>query len=96
MCLVHVQDIQTKQGKTYTLKFDMRCRGQNCHTDDEAVSVMWRGQSLGKFHAPRVNTWKTHTIRVTGSGGKDRLTFREVNSSDGSGPLIDDISLQES
>ncbi|NEQ50914.1 MAG: DUF4347 domain-containing protein [Leptolyngbya sp. SIO3F4] len=92
------QDIQTQAGQTYTLTFDMRSRGTNFNSNDEAVVVEWNGTKLKTdgFRASGAQQWTTITAEVVGTGGSDRLTFRESTSagaSNGSGPLLDNVSL---
>jgi len=60
----------------------------------ESVIVEWRGEKIGHYNAAAKDTWTTHTIKLIGSGGLDRLVFREWDKSDGSGPLLDNISLR--
>ncbi|MEM6451879.1 MAG: DUF4347 domain-containing protein [Cyanobacteria bacterium P01_D01_bin.105] len=95
------QDIQTQTGQTYTLTFDVRSRSANFNSDDEAVVAEWNGQKLkvDGFKAAGQGVWTTITTEVVGTGGTDRLTFRESASpgaSNGSGPLLDNISLRGS
>ena len=77
----------------------MRARNDAARlTDDETLIVEWNGETLGRFRARRASSWTRYRLRVTGSGRIDRLAFREVNSdgnSDGTGPLLDDVSLIE-
>ena len=86
--------MNTEAGADYTLKFDIRARSHAFNSNGETVVVTWRGQNLGDFRASAESTWTTHTIKVRGSGGNDRLVFREPNTSTGIGPLLDNISLQ--
>ena len=87
------QDIQTQAGQTYQLTFDVRSRGPNFASDDEAVIVEWNGVQ-GAFYADGPQEWTTVTATVVGTGGSDRLLLREALLSDGAGPLLDNISLQ--
>ena len=87
--------MKTDAGADYTLKFDMRSRDEKFNSHDETVIVEWRGKKIGHYRASARNKWTTHTIQLDGSGGFDRLVFREVDGGgDGSGPLLDNISLQ--
>ncbi|MEM9090558.1 MAG: DUF4347 domain-containing protein [Cyanobacteria bacterium P01_F01_bin.53] len=95
------QDIQTQAGATYTLTFDVRSRGANFNSDNEAVVVEWNGQTLqaNGFRASGQGVWTTITTEVVGTDGTDRLTFSESGStgaSNGLGPLLDNISLKGS
>ena len=93
------QDIQTEAGKTYVLTFDMRARGDNPVSDDEALAVEWNGVKLTRrYTADESGEWVTHTAIVTGTGGLDRLLFRESfthGASDSTGPFLDNIRLVE-
>ena len=62
----------------------MRARDNHFNSNDETVVVEWRGAKLGHYRASAAKKWTTHTVNVKGSGGHDRLVFREVDGSDGS------------
>ena len=93
------QDVQTVAGQTYTLTFDMRSRGTNFNSDGEAVVVEWNGAKVkvDGFRAAAAGEWTTITTEVVGTGGSDRILFRESatpGASNGLGPLLDNISLE--
>ncbi len=95
------QDVKTQAGRTYQLTFDMRSRRNNFNSDDEAVVVEWNGvkTKIDGYRAARAGEWTTITTEVIGTGGNNRLLFRESatpGASNGYGPLLDNISLQAS
>jgi hypothetical protein len=48
----------------------------------------------GWYHRPTSTSWQTYSFTVIGSGGLDRLEFREpFGDNSGAGGLIDDVSL---
>ena len=79
------QLIETKKDQRYTLTFSIRARGSNPDTDDEAVVCEWNGVKLEHhgFRAAAKGTWTTVTTTVKGTGGKDKLTFRETTTNKG-------------
>jgi hypothetical protein len=93
------QDVATTAGATYELTFLMRARGGAINSADESICVSWRGAAVQPscFTASAVGVWSQHSVTVTGSGGLDRLMFSESSepgASDGTGPLLDRISLR--
>ena len=89
------QDVATTKGSIYLLTFYMHARHDSVRlTDNEALTVEWNGESLGRFVSSRPNAWTKYQLTVIGTGGLDRLAFLEVSSS-GQGPLLDDVSLYE-
>ena len=86
------QNVQTVAGQSYTLSFDARSRpGLTAATC--TIEVLWNNTVVATV--PPGSAWATHTFSVTGTGGQDRLTFREVQSqsADGLGALYDNIRL---
>jgi hypothetical protein len=59
----------------------------------QGVEVVWNGEVVATT-SPAAG-WGTFTTTVTGTGGRDRLTIREVGSQggDGWGALVDDVAL---
>ncbi len=90
------QDVQTQAGETYQISFDMRARSTNGASESETAFVEWNGQLIKAdgFNPTSNSAWTTNTAEVKGTGGSDRLLFREARS-DGYGPLLDNISLVE-
>ncbi len=59
----------------------------------QTVEVYWRGVLVDTFD-PTSTTSVTRSINVVGSGGMDRLEFREsAVDNDGGGAILDNISL---
>ncbi|MCT4608718.1 MAG: DUF642 domain-containing protein [Pelagimonas sp.] len=85
------QDVQTEDGQTYQLDFSAAQRG----ADSESVEVYWNGDLVATVSPDGANTWNDFTFEVTGTGGEDRLEFRELaGENDSLGPLLDAISLR--
>lgn len=87
------QDVKTEVGQSYDLSFDARSRpgfsGSTC-----SMEVLWNDRVVATV--PPGNSWSTYSFTVTGTGGSDRLTFREVagQGGDGLGALYDNVSLK--
>ena len=94
MSVDHVyQDVQTQTGKSYTLSLDVSDRpGAPANSSD--VDIYWNGTLIESI-SPASTSWETFTFEVVGTGGLDRLEFREPSAaeSDGYGALIDNVSL---
>ncbi len=71
------QDVQTQPNVSYTLTFEAQQRPQasGAASVNDTVEVYWRGELVAKVQ-PGAD-WSTFTVTVTGSGGVDRLEFRE-------------------
>lgn len=86
------QDVKTTAGQSYDLSFDARSRpgftGSTC-----SIEVVWNNTVVATV--PPGSNWSTYDFSVTGTGGQDRLTLREVasQSADGLGALYDNVSL---
>ena len=86
------QDIQTQEDEVYSLSFDAKTRSANGNTD--TIEVYWNGE-LVETVTPDTDQWQTISLEVVGTGGADRLEFREVASeNDALGAHIDNISLR--
>ena len=91
-----VQEVTTEVDSQYVIAFDLRGRpidaGDAADTND--VEVFFGGQSLGVFTG--IERWQTITVSVTADAELSELEFREVSaSSDGTGILLDNISVAE-
>ncbi len=87
------QDIATASGQSYTLSYDV-FKSPGIAASSCAFEVYWRG-TLVDSYSPTAEGWVTRTIQVIGSGGNDRLEFREAASgNDNSGALIDNVALR--
>ncbi|MBR0959029.1 Ig-like domain-containing protein [Bradyrhizobium japonicum] len=86
------QDVKTVAGQQYVLSFDARSR-PGFSSSTCSIEVLWNGSVVGVV--PPDGNWKNYDFTVTGTGGQDRLTFREVagQGGDGLGALYDNVSL---
>jgi choice-of-anchor C domain-containing protein len=87
------QEVSTTIGEQLTLSYDVgRRSGASAATS--TVLVYWRGQ-LVESYDPTQDSLVTRTINVVGSGGLDRLEFREEASdtADQIGAVLDNITL---
>jgi hypothetical protein len=86
------QTVGTEAGRTYTLSFDARLR-PNTSAATSTIEVLWNDRVVSSV--PPGTDWKTYNFTVTGTGGNDRLTFREAQNEggDGLGALYDNVSL---
>jgi hypothetical protein len=84
------QDLGTVAGQNYSLSFDARSRFPG---STSTIEVLWNDAVVAIV--PPGNSWTTYSFTVTGTGGQDRLTFREAQgqSADGLGALYDNVSL---
>ena len=86
------QDVQTVAGHAYQLTFDTATRNDTKHTD--TIEIYWNGVKIGSVD-PQSTTWQSNSFQVIGTGGSDRLEFREVGSSnDNYGGLLDNVTLK--
>lgn len=87
------QDVQTTAGEEYTLSLDTAMR-PNTAAGTNGINVFWNGVQVGHID-PNSTTWSTETFKVVGTGGTDRLEFREdAQGNDSYGGLIDNVSLK--
>ena len=88
------QTVQTVAGQTYNLSFDTRTRLPAQSTGTQGVEVVWNGVLIETV-TPASATWTTRSFTVTGTGGLDTLTIREVASqgADGRGAMLDNFTL---
>jgi hypothetical protein len=86
------QDVQTVSGQEYTLSLDVAARsGTGLSTN--TIGVYWNN-ALVRSIDPASTDWETHQFKVVGTGGLDRLEFREqAGDNDSYGGLIDNVSL---
>jgi hypothetical protein len=89
------QDVRTAAGQDYALTFDLR-RSKGLDGALQQVEVLWNGERAALL-TPGSLAWVEQRITVTGTGGNDRLTIRELASqaTDGRGALLDDFRLDE-
>ncbi|MBR1142606.1 Ig-like domain-containing protein [Bradyrhizobium sp. AUGA SZCCT0431] len=86
------QTVSTVAGQNYELSFDARARPGFTSTTT-TIEVLWNDSVIAIV--PPGSSWKTYQFAVTGTGGQDRLTFREAagQGADGLGALYDNVSL---
>ncbi len=86
------QNVTTVAGQSYQFNFDYMARsGYSASTQD--VQVYWNGTLVGQWNASSTS-WTTAYVTVTGTGGSDRIEFRELASeNDSFGVLLDNTSL---
>ena len=88
------QDVQTQAGKEYELSLDVALRS-GLAAASQTILVYWAGQLVATIE-PASNSWETRKFTVTGTGGLDRLEFREeAGDNDYFGGYIDNVSLRE-
>ena len=86
------QDVKTAAGQNYDLTFDARSR-PGFTSATTSMEILWNGSVVATV--PPGNSWQNYDFTVVGTGGQDRLTFREVagQGSDGLGALYDNVAL---
>ncbi len=86
------QDVKTAKGQSYDLSFDARSR-PGFTSSTTTMEVLWNGEVVATV--PPGADWQNYQFKVVGTGGSDRLTFREAanQGADGLGALYDNVSL---
>jgi hypothetical protein len=86
------QTVRTTAGQSYDLSFDARSR-PGLSSSTTTMEIVWNDSVVATV--PPGSAWKNYQFTVTGTGGQDRLTFREAagQSADGLGALYDNVSL---
>ena len=86
------QDVKTVAGQKYDLSFDARSR-PGFDSSTTSMEILWNGSVVATV--PPGNSWQNYDFTVIGTGGQDRLTFRELagQGGDGLGALYDNVSL---
>lgn len=88
------QDVQTEAGAEYAFSFDYMKRPDS-KAGSDTINVYWNGQLVGTVD-PSKSAWETATFTVVGTGGNDRIEFREsADDNDSYGGLIDNASLKK-
>jgi Ca2+-binding RTX toxin-like protein len=88
------QDVQTVAGRSYTLSLDTALRS-GVSSSTNTIEVYWNGNLVDSID-PSSTSWSTDSYTITGTGGMDRLEFREPDGdNDAFGGLIDNVSLVE-
>ena len=87
------QHILTEKGRLYQLSFYVRARGQSFSSPSESLSVQWRGHEIKTdYHAAGADVWTRKVVILAGKGTAETILFSEI-SSNGLGPLLDNIEL---
>lgn len=76
------QKVKTEKGKKYVISFDVRARGSDVNSNDEAVVLEFNGKKTEKhgYRAAKKGEWTRVSAVVTGTGGEDMVTLRESTS----------------
>ncbi|MEK8049520.1 SdrD B-like domain-containing protein [Ideonella sp. DXS22W] len=86
------QDVNTVAGQTYQLSVDLAARA-NTSLATNTVEVYWAGTKIATID-PTSTALTTYNFTVKGTGGADRLEFREQAGDDDSvGGIIDNVRL---
>ncbi|MEP4198334.1 MAG: type I secretion protein [Aliishimia sp.] len=80
------QSIDTQSGELYSISFDLAAN-YNAQTVSGAVEVLWNGQVIDSFDTNSA-TFSAHDITFEGVDGAGELTFRSIDSSGSSGPIV--------
>jgi hypothetical protein len=89
------QDVQTEAGKVYQLDFNSMGRYGGGAVSN-TLEVLWNDEVIGTVTSDADGVWDTSRFDVIGTGGVDRLAFRETEGgNDASGPFIDNVRLRE-
>lgn len=89
------QSVQTEALKVYTLSWDSVRSGGTNLSGSGNYEVLWNNQVVATVNADADTDWVGKSVNVTGTGGQDSLTFRELGANDSWGSLIDNVRLQE-
>ncbi len=87
------QDVKTTAGEEYSLSLDTAMRPGTAASTNP-INVFWNGVEIGRIE-PHSTTWSSEQFKVVGTGGTDRLEFREdARGNDSLGGLIDNVALK--
>lgn len=87
------QNVATVSGQSYTFTFDYSQRS-DAASSSNTVQVFWNGELVGSVD-PASTDWSHASFQVIGTGGSDRIEFREeAGDNDSLGGLIDNASLR--
>ncbi|MEP3220262.1 MAG: hypothetical protein ABJO10_12020, partial [Lentilitoribacter sp.] len=86
------QTISTTNGQVYDMSLDAMERSGTDGSD--SVEIYWNGELVTTIDPG--TSWETVDFKVVGTGGDDVFEIREPSSENsGSGPLIDNITMEE-
>lgn len=80
------QSVETNAGENYAISFDLAAN-YGAQSLSGAVEVLWNGEVISSFDTNSA-TFSAHSINFAGTGGPGELTFRSIDSTDTSGPVI--------
>lgn len=87
------QDVKTDAGVEYAFSFDYAKRPDS-KAGSDTVEIFWNGEKVGTVD-PTKTAWSNAEFKVIGTGGNDRIEFREsAQDNDTYGGLIDNASLK--
>ena len=69
------QDVTTEAGGVYEFSFDYAMRART-EADTNTIEIWWNDEKIGEVE-PDSTDWSTVSYEVIGTGGDDRLEFRE-------------------
>ena len=69
------QDVKTEAGAEYTFSFDYMKRPDS-KSGSDTIEVYWNGKLVGSVD-PTKSVWAKSDFKVVGTGGTDRIEFRE-------------------
>ncbi len=86
------QDVETAEGEEYVFSFDAAMRaGTTAATN--TIEIYWNGEFVGSV-TPDTTDWTHYEFTVFGTGGEDRIEFREeAGDNDSYGGMLDSVSL---
>jgi hypothetical protein len=91
------QDVATRPGATYRLRYRFAARPGTAR-DDNRLRVRWNGQIVDEVEADGASgdtRWIERTVTVRADGPVGRLVFEDGGVSNGLGTYVDDVSLRE-
>lgn len=89
------QDVTTEAGVEYAFSFDFAKRADS-KAGSDTIEIYWNGEKVGAVD-PTSTKWGSAEFKVIGTGGSDRIEFREeAGDNDSYGGLIDNASLVSS
>ncbi len=94
------QNVETVDGATYTLTFDLSPR-EGYDASVNKIEVVWDGQVVDTIaldgSSNSDNVWTSYSYTMTGDGDTTKLQFREagVDQNNGRGMRLDNIKLTE-
>ncbi len=87
------QDVKTEAGVEYEFSFDFAKRSDS-KAGSDTIEIFWNGEKIASVE-PTSTAWNKAEFKVTGTGGSDRIEFREqASDNDSYGGLIDNASLK--